>query len=164
MLNLRGESRVATLEMRWRQYRPKALSGCRLRWDEANGLRVVTELGLACPTGSAVKRTTSSTLSRPSPARRRWTWRRRATDLPDRRQGRTPVNPCRKNIQLFRNSDLPYSRFRSAPEQGASRDRRGRGAECGGRVSAVRRAASTRTDEVVWFWRAQARRQAVVWL
>jgi hypothetical protein len=46
-------------------------------------------------------------------------------------------------------------------EQGAYRDRRERGAECGGRVGAVRRAAIDADGEVVWFWRAQARRQVV---
>jgi hypothetical protein len=50
----------------------------------------------------------------------------------------------RKTILIFRISDLPYGPV-PRPSQGASRDRRERGAECGGRVGAVRRAASART-------------------
>jgi hypothetical protein len=50
----------------------------------------------------------------------------------------------RKNILIFRISDSPYGPV-PRPSQGASRDRRERGAECGGRVGAVRRAASART-------------------
>ena len=71
--------------------------------------------------------------------------------------------PCRKNIQLFRISDLPYSRVRSALARGVSRAPR---TWCGmwwtGRC---REASGSGADgEVVWFWRAQATRQAVVQL
>jgi len=105
MLNLRGESRVATLEMTMAPVSPERL--CCGEWVPPSR-------------GTAAVQVVSSG---------NWFARRGRAKLLS--------TPARKNIHLFRNSDLPYSRVRSAPAQGASRDRRGRGAECGGRVGAV---------------------------
>jgi len=51
----------------------------------------------------------------------------------------------RKNICLFRISDSAYGLFRSAADERGVTRRHERGAECGGRAGAVRRAAVART-------------------
>ncbi len=56
--------------------------------------------------------------SRPSPGRPRASGVVLQLICPTSGRAKLLSTPCRKNICLFRNSDLPYSRFRSAPREG----------------------------------------------